>query len=69
MAIFVHLPADRKKENMKKLKEKELRNIQGGGISASFITAAVRAVTSLLELGRSLGTAVRRIHSGSVCSL
>lgn len=54
---------------MNKLKTKELKDIQGGGISASFITATVRAVTSLLELGRSLGTAIRRIHSGSVCSL
>lgn len=54
---------------MKKLKEKELKNIQGGGISASFITAAVRAINSLLDLGRSLGTAVRRIQNGSICSL
>lgn len=69
MDMFAHLHADRKKENMNKLKEKELKSIHGGGISASFITATVRAVTSLLELGRSLGTAIRRIHSGSVCSL
>lgn len=54
---------------MKKLKEKELKNIQGGGISASLITAAVRAINSLLDLGRSLGTAVRRIQNGSICSL
>lgn len=54
---------------MKRLKEQELKNIQGGGISASFITAAVRAVTSILDLGRSLGTAIRRIRSGSICSL
>lgn len=54
---------------MKVLKKEELKVINGGGISASLLTAAVRAVTSLLELGRSLGTAIRRISSGSVCSL
>lgn len=54
---------------MKKITEKDLKEIQGGGISASIITAAVRAMNSLLELGRSLGTAVRRIQSGSVCSI
>lgn len=54
---------------MELLKEEELKNIQGGGISASFITAVVRAFTGLLDLGRSLGTSIRRIQSGSVCSL
>lgn len=54
---------------MKVLKKEELEVINGGGISASFITATVRAVTSLLDLGRSLGTAIRRISSGTVCSL
>ena len=54
---------------MKNLSNKELKNINGGGISASIITASVRAINSLLELGRSLGTAIRRIQSGSVCSI
>lgn len=54
---------------MKILSNDELKNINGGGISASIITAAVRAINSLLELGRSFGTAIRRIQSGSVCSL
>lgn len=69
MDIYVRLLVARKKENMKRVKDKELQNIHGGGISASFITAAVRAINSLLDLGRSLGTAVRRIRSGSICSL
>ena len=69
MDMFDHLLADRKKDFMKILKKEELKVINGGGISASLLTAAVRAVTSLLELGRSLGTAIRRISSGSVCSL
>lgn len=54
---------------MEVLKNEELKNIQGGGLSASLITALVRAVNGLLDLGRSLGSAIRRIQSGSVCSL
>ena len=54
---------------MKILKNEELKNIQGGAITASFITAVVRAVNGLLDLGRSLGTAIRRMQNGSICSL
>lgn len=59
----------KEEEKMKKISNNELKSINGGGISASIITATVRAINSLLELGRSLGTAIRRIQNGSVCSL
>lgn len=49
------------------LKKEELLNINGGSISASYITALVRGINSLLELGRSLGSALRRIFSGNIC--
>ena len=45
----------------------ELLNISGGAISASYITAIVRGINSLLDLGRSFGTAIRRILSGTIC--
>ena len=53
---------------MKELKREELLNITGGGISAAWLNAAARAVNTLLDLGRSLGTAIRRSISGNVCS-
>lgn len=46
--------------------KQELLNITGG-ISASYITALVRGINSILELGRSLGTALRRLFSGKIC--
>ena len=54
---------------MKKIDNNELRKINGGGISASFITSIVRAVTAVLDLGRSVGTAIRRVQTGSICQL
>ena len=52
---------------MKKLNEKEMLNISGGAISASFINAIARGINTLLDLGRSLGTSIRRSISGKVC--
>lgn len=54
---------------MKKIDDNELYQIYGGAITASFLTAVVRAVDGLLNLGRSLGTAIRRIQNGKICSL
>ena len=52
---------------MSQIEEKELKNIIAGSISASFITAIVRGINSVLDLGRSLGTAIRRITTGQKC--
>ena len=55
---------------MRELKKEELLNISGGaGISASWLNAVSRAVTTLLDLGRSLGTSIRRSVSGKICSV
>lgn len=56
---------------MIELKKEELLEIKGGSswISGSFISAITRAGNMLLDMGRSLGTAVRRIFSGSVCDV
>lgn len=48
------------------ISKQELLNITGG-VSASYITALVRGINSILELGRSLGTAIRRLFSGKIC--
>ena len=53
---------------MRKLNKEELLNISGGGISATWINAISRAVSTLMDLGRSLGTSIRRSISGKICS-
>lgn len=52
-----------------KLSKDELKNIIGGSISASMIGYLVRGINSILDLGRSLGSAIRRVQSGRLCSL
>lgn len=56
---------------MIELKDKELMSIEGGAnwLTASFINAAARAIDTLMDVGRSLGSAIRRAFSGNVCSL
>ena len=57
---------------MRELDNKELLYIEGGALnwlSASFLNAASRALSTIMELGRSLGTAIRRTINGSVCPL
>lgn len=56
---------------MKELKDRELMDIMGGAnwFSASLINAAARAIDTLLDVGRSLGSAIRRMVNGKVCSI
>ena len=55
---------------MTKLKKEEMLKISGGAswYSASFLNALSRAVSTLMDLGKSLGTSIRRSLSGNVCS-
>lgn len=56
---------------MKELNNKELMNIEGGAnwFTASFFNAASRAIQTVMEVGRSLGSAIRRSISGKYCSI
>ena len=49
------------------LNNEELKNIEGGGITASWMSAISKSINSILELGRSLGSAIRRIQTGRLC--
>lgn len=50
------------------LTKEQLLSIQGGiSISGTLINSFVRGVNVILELGRSVGTAIRRIGSNNVC--
>lgn len=52
------------------LNENQLLNIVGGiSISGTLINSIVRGINSILDLGRSFGTAIRRISSKKVCPL
>lgn len=51
------------------LTKEELMSIVGGSLSASMISAVIRGINSFLDLGRSIGTAIRRIQNGKICSL
>ena len=39
-----------------------------GGANATFLNAVIRGFTFVLDLGRTIGTAIRRGISGNACS-
>lgn len=45
----------------------ELIKINGGGFGASYLNAAARAVNTLLDFGRTVGSSIRRIISRKYC--
>lgn len=48
--------------------EEELFDISGGiNLTSSIITAIVQGAKIVLELGRSLGSAIKRSITGNVC--
>lgn len=51
------------------LTNEELNKIVGGAVTAAFLNAIARGIGTILDLGRSVGTAIRRIGSGSICPL
>lgn len=46
----------------------ELMQVKGGAISGTIINGVVKAFTIALELGRSLGTALRRARNKNLCN-
>lgn len=52
------------------LNKEELMNIEGGAnwYSASFLNSISRAISTLVDLGRTLGSSIRRSLNGKVCS-
>ena len=52
------------------LNKNQLINIVGGiNISGTLINSIVKGINAILDLGRSLGSSIRRIKSGNICSL
>ena len=54
---------------MKVLKNSDLIKVQGGAFSlnAAFLNAASRAVSTILELGRTIGTSIRMAITRKTC--
>ena len=50
-----------------RLNDNELFELKGGSISATYLNAIARSALFLLELGRTLGTAIRRGFSKNYC--
>ena len=49
------------------LKDYELTEIMGGGISATLINAFARAITTTINLGQIIGSAIRRATGKNYC--
>ena len=52
---------------MTNIENKELVKINGGGLTAAYLNAAARAVNTLLDFGRTVGSSIRRIVSRKYC--
>lgn len=50
------------------LTKQELLNITGGAVTATLINAFAKGISTLLELGRNFGSAIRRVSTGKLCS-
>ena len=50
-----------------RLKDNELLFVIGGAISSQLINAFVRLITSVVEVGRMIGTSIRRVFSKNYC--
>ena len=51
------------------MENSELILIKGGAFSANLLSNIVKAATTLYELGRALGTIIRRAKSRSYCKI
>ena len=55
---------------MIKLTKKEMLNLYGGAsITGAFLSSIIKGINIILELGRSLGSAIRRGSGGKLCSI
>ena len=50
------------------MEKRELLNIVGGAsLTSAMLSSIVKGINAILDLGRSLGTAIRRVHTGNLC--
>ena len=64
MVLLDHINVDK----VEHLNKYQLEQVVGGvNLTGSLITSFTKAITSLMDIGRSLGTAIRRVAGKSVC--
>lgn len=51
------------------LTDYELKSINGGAITSTLINAIVKGFSLIIELGKSLGSTIRRVTSGKTCDI
>lgn len=51
------------------LRKEEMLDIKGGGITSTIINAATRLISQVLDLGKTVGSAIRRISTGKLCRI
>ncbi len=49
------------------LKEQELNEITGGAITATLFNSIARLINTVLDLGRTVGSSIRRISNRNYC--
>lgn len=49
------------------MKDKDLLKVVGGSISGTVLNAISRLINTFLDLGRSIGSSIRRIKSNNKC--
>ena len=55
---------------MERVNKEEMKSVLGGwDFNASFLSALIRGVNSFMDVGRSIGSAFRRIYERKVCPL
>ena len=54
---------------MKELSKQEMIKVNGGAITSTLISTLTRAGSIIFDIGRSLGSAIRRIYEGDSCPL
>ncbi len=53
---------------MQKLTKEELFAIKGGSISGTMVNAITKMLTTIYDLGRSIGSTIRRLIDNDFCS-
>lgn len=52
---------------MKELSKEESMSLYAGGITSSILNAIIKGINVVADLGRSLGSAIRRIFDNKLC--
>lgn len=49
------------------LTKEQMREIKGGAISSAVLNAISKAITTIYELGKNTGSAIRRLYKKTYC--